>query len=75
MAGLTCEVRLTVRWWVRWYLAGVALTAQVTGLRPDMGKVAWWVCRGLRVEPVYRPLKRSRVADRAGHRPPGNRRA
>lgn len=39
-------LRIRVRWWVRPYLAGVALTSCLTGLEPDWKKVAARVRRG-----------------------------
>ena len=43
-------VRITVAWWVRWYLAGVALASKVTGAAPDMDKVGAVVLKGIKVE-------------------------
>lgn len=39
-------LRVRVRWWVRPYLAGVAMTSRLTGLEPDWAKVAATVRRG-----------------------------
>lgn len=47
MAIATVSVR--VAWWVRWYVASVALTSRLTGMEPDMSKVMRWVERGVRV--------------------------
>ncbi len=33
------KVKITVAWWVRWYISGVSLFAMLTGLEPDMEKV------------------------------------
>jgi len=47
-------VRLQVRtrWWLRHYLACVALVSWMTGLEPDPAKLEWWIRRGLKVVPV-----------------------
>lgn len=47
MAHITVKLSIRVAWWVRWYLIGVALTAQMTGGTPDMSKVERWIRRGL----------------------------
>ena len=47
MAQITVKLSIRVAWWVRWYLIGVALTAQMTGGTPDMSKVERWIRRGL----------------------------
>lgn len=47
MAAVT--IRITVAWWVRWYLAGVALAAQMAGATPDYEKVRAAVMRGVQV--------------------------
>ncbi|VFR96501.1 hypothetical protein RAN3_1879 [plant metagenome] len=51
-ASTTITVRLRFAWWLRWYLAGVALTARMSGLEPDANKVAGWVRRAARVQAV-----------------------
>lgn len=43
-----CTVRITVAWWLRWYLAGVAMTAQMTGANPGYEKVRAAVMRGVK---------------------------
>lgn len=40
--GMMIEVRFYPAWWVRWYLAGVVIMARVTGLDPDLDRVAAW---------------------------------
>ena len=44
-------VRLQVRtrWWLRHYLAGVALVSHLTGMEPDPEKMERWIRRGLKV--------------------------
>jgi hypothetical protein len=48
MATTTITLTIKVRWWLRWYLAGVLLTSRVTGLVPDLAKVDYWIGRGVR---------------------------
>jgi len=55
MAQHTVMVSVRVAWWVRWYLSGVALAAQITGATPDAAKVARWIRRGLSVCVTRRP--------------------
>lgn len=43
-------LRITVAWWVRWYIAGVELAAKLTGAEPDMDKVRAVVLKGIKVE-------------------------
>jgi len=45
----TATIAVHVAWWVRWYVAGVALVSKLTGAEPDMGKVMRWIERGVRV--------------------------
>ena len=47
-------VRLEVRprWWLRHYLAGVALVSRLTGMEPDHEKMGHWIRRGLKVVAV-----------------------
>lgn len=42
-------LRITIAWWVRWYLLGVQLTSRMTGANPDYDKVREVVMRGVRV--------------------------
>jgi len=42
-------VRLSVAWWLRWYLAGVVLTCKMTGCQPDMGRVERWISRAIKL--------------------------
>lgn len=55
MAQITVKLSIRVAWWVRWYLVGVALVAQMTGPTPDWGKVEQWLRRGLSVQAIRRP--------------------
>lgn len=45
---------IKLRWWLRLYLAAVLGMAELTGMKPDMAKVEWWIKHGLvlRVMPV-----------------------
>lgn len=45
-----CTVRITVAWWLRWYLLGVQIATQA-GVKPEYDKVRAAVMRGVRVEP------------------------
>lgn len=47
-------VRLQVRtrWWLRHYLAGVALVSHLTGMEPDPERMERWIRRGLKVVAV-----------------------
>lgn len=55
MAQQTVTVSIHVAWWVRWYLAGVALAAQMAGATPEWGKVERWIRRGLSARVTGRP--------------------
>lgn len=45
---LTITVTVTLAWWLRPYLFGVALTSALTGAEPDMVKVTRVIDRALR---------------------------
>lgn len=47
MANITISLRL--RWWLRYYLYGVMLTAWMTGRQPDPEKLGYWVAKGVKV--------------------------
>ena len=49
MATSTITITVHVAWWVRWYVASVALMSKLTGAEPDMEKVGRWIERGVRV--------------------------
>lgn len=55
MAQHTVNLSIRVAWWVRWYLLGAALVAQMTGETPDWGKVEGRVRRGLSAKVIRRP--------------------
>lgn len=40
-------IRVRFAWWLRYYLAGVALMSRFTGCEPDAEKVAQWIRRGV----------------------------
>jgi len=54
MTDYSVMVRLQVRprWWLRHYLAGVALVSHLTGMEPDPEKMERWIRRGLKVVAV-----------------------
>jgi len=44
------SVTITVAWWLRWYLAGVAMACRARGGNPDYDKVRAAVMRGVKVD-------------------------
>jgi hypothetical protein len=46
----TASIRINIAWWARLYLVSVATFAALTGMEPDMAKVAAVVKRGMRVQ-------------------------
>lgn len=46
-APIVLIVEIRWRWWLRWYLLGVYLTAKTFGLSPDWPRVQRWIRRGL----------------------------
>lgn len=55
MAQHTVMVSVRVAWWVRWYVSGVTLAAQITGATPDAAKMTRWIGRSLSVRVTRRP--------------------
>lgn len=55
MAQITVKLSIRVAWWVRWYLAGVAIAARLTGATPDMTKIERRIRRGLSPHVTRRP--------------------
>lgn len=45
---VTFVMQVKVRWWLRLYLYGVALTSYLTGMEPDYAKVQKWINRGVK---------------------------
>ena len=43
------KVKITVAWWVRWYISGVALCAFITGAQPDIEKIKATAMKGVRL--------------------------
>lgn len=43
------EVDISVAWWLRWYLSGVLIMSQLTGLQPDPMRVGWWLAKAVSV--------------------------
>jgi len=54
MASNTVQLEARVRWWVRWYLAGVSMMSLATGCQPDLDRVRRWILRGVVVRLVKR---------------------
>ena len=46
------KIRVSIAWWLRWYLAGVMLMCRMTGCWPDLGKVQCWVSRAIKLRIV-----------------------
>lgn len=42
-------IRVSVAWWLRWYLSGGLLMCWMTGCRPHRERVAYWMRRAVRV--------------------------
>lgn len=55
MAQHTVKLSIRVAWWVRWYLAGVAVAARLTGAMPNMAKVERRIRLGLSAHVSSRP--------------------
>ena len=49
MASPSMRISVFTAWWWRWYAASVVLVSHLTGRAPDMGKVAYWARRSVRV--------------------------
>lgn len=45
-------VRISFKFWVQPYLAGVELASTITGLDPDPEKVMYWLSRGIKIDLV-----------------------
>ena len=43
------KIRVSVAWWLRWYLCGVALMCRMTGCEPNIERVTCWVRRSIRM--------------------------
>ena len=57
MANNTVQIQIRVAWWVKWYLYGVALTCQITGMDFDEAKVGRYIRRGLKACLSERPIE------------------
>ncbi len=55
MAQIAVKLSIRVAWWLRWYLAGVALVARMTGATPDWRKIESRITRGMSVNAIRRP--------------------
>jgi hypothetical protein len=49
VATVTARIEVRWRWWLRWYLLGLRVTSQISGLEPDPAKIEPWIRRGLYV--------------------------
>jgi hypothetical protein len=49
---IVCTFKVRIAWWVQPYLSSVWLFSQITGMEPDMSKVAKTVGRGLNTSVV-----------------------
>ncbi|WP_305821377.1 hypothetical protein [Massilia brevitalea] len=50
MASTTLTFKLKVRWWLKFYLAGVVLTARLAHCEPNWARVRYWVGKGIKIE-------------------------
>ena len=57
MANITVTIEVRAAWWLKWYLHGVALTCQITGMDFDEAKVGRYIRRGLKVCLSERPIE------------------
>jgi len=53
----TVTMQVRVRWWVKHYLAAVALGCYLTGRQPNVDRVSWWLDRGIRLRDVRAPAE------------------
>jgi len=51
MAG-HINARVSVSPWLKWYVSGVVLVSQLTGLHPDMNKIGRWIRRAIKIEVI-----------------------
>lgn len=49
MAKITIHATLHVAWWWKYYITGVRLIAELTGLQPDRSKVEAWAKRAVTI--------------------------
>lgn len=52
MAGInqTITLKASFRWWLKFYLAGVLLTARLTHAQPNWERFRYWVGKGIKIE-------------------------
>lgn len=55
MAKSTLTMKVRVAWWLKWYLRGVALTCQLTGMDFDEAKVRRYIRRAVTVKVDLNP--------------------
>lgn len=49
MAQTQVAIRISVAWWLRWYILGVTLMCRMTGCQPNIERVSHWVRRSIRM--------------------------
>jgi hypothetical protein len=49
MAQQQITIGVSIAWWLRWYLSGVALMCKMSGGEPRLDRVAYWVGRSIRM--------------------------
>ncbi|WP_368655407.1 hypothetical protein ABRY94_11790 [Castellaniella ginsengisoli] len=49
MATEQIKIRVSVAWWLRWYILGVALMCRMTGCAPDMDRASYWIRRSIKM--------------------------
>jgi len=52
MGTRSVRITLSIAWWWRWYVASVAAASYLTGLPPNMDKVAYWARRSVRLKVI-----------------------
>lgn len=46
------QIKVSLAWWLRWYLCGVLLMSRHTGLQPDSDKVAYWAGKATKIKVI-----------------------
>lgn len=49
MASNQITLKLTVAWWLRYYIYGVVLMCWMTGCEPRADRLGYWVAKSVRV--------------------------
>lgn len=50
MAKTKLKLNFKVRWWLKFYVVGVLLTARLTHCEPNWARVRYWVGKGIKIE-------------------------